>query len=193
MHNDETSKRIAAEILARTRLSSRRANRAEKSGKGPSDRANEIGAQAESLKEQARTIHEEARMVLPGIQVLFGFQLIAVFNRPFFDLDALDRVVHLGSLLLVAVSIGLIMAPAAYHRLAEAGRVSSHWVKLASRYIACAMGALMLAIGIDIYIVTIMIVGSPSIGIAMGALTACLLGWLWFGIPLLRRSGEAGE
>src|SRR5437870_3944780 len=139
MRNDETSKRIAAEILARTRLLSRSANSAEKGGKDHADRANEGGAQAESLKDQARTIHDEARMVLPGIQALFGFQLIAVFTRPFFDLDAFDRTVHLGSLLLVAVSIGLIMAPAAYHRLAETGRVTGRWVRLASRYIACAM------------------------------------------------------
>jgi hypothetical protein len=26
---------------------------------------------------------EECRMVLPGIQALFGFQLVAVFNTPF--------------------------------------------------------------------------------------------------------------
>lgn len=189
MRNEETSKRIAAEILARTRLLSR----GEKDGKEESERENQ-GAQAESLKDQAQTIHEEARMVLPGIQALFGFQLIAVFNRPFFDLDAFDRVVHLGSLLLVAVSIGLIMAPAAYHRLVETRRVSRRWVKLASRYIACAMGALMLAIGIDIYIVAMMILGNPSVAVVLGALTSCVLGLLWFGIPLLRRSrGRAVE
>ena len=62
-----------------------------------------------SLKEEAHIIHEESRMVLPGIQALFGFQLIAVFNRPFFDLSRVDRVVHLTSLLLIAVAIGLIM------------------------------------------------------------------------------------
>ena len=49
----------------------------------------------ESLKEQARSTHEEARMVLPGIQALFGFQLIAVFNRPFFELGSADRLLHL--------------------------------------------------------------------------------------------------
>src|SRR5215471_14338102 len=79
--------------------------------------------QVESLKDQARTTHEEARMVLPGIQALFGFQLIAVFNRRFIDLDALNRGVYLASLVLIAVAIGLIMAPAAYHRLVERDRV----------------------------------------------------------------------
>lgn len=190
MRNDEPSKRLAAEILSRTRQKSR-GNRGEDPPTEP--RALHRGEiQDESLKDEARTIHEEARMVLPGIQALFGFQLIAVFNRSFFDLDEFDRMLHLGSLILVAVSIGLIMAPAAYHRLAETGRVSTRWIKLASLYIASAMATLMIAVGLDIYIVSVMIVNSPAIAAALGALTACFLGWLWFAVPLMRKSRQRG-
>src|SRR5204863_8297805 len=165
MRNDEASKRLAAEILSRTRQKSR-LNRGEDLRPGPHQ--GERGeVQIESFKEEARTIHEEARMVLPGIQALFGFQLIAVFNRPFFDLDPFDRVLHLGSLILVAISIGLIMAPAAYHRLAESDRVSSRWIKLASLYIASAMATLMVAVSLDIYIVSMMIVNSPAVAGAL--------------------------
>ncbi|TMG86483.1 MAG: hypothetical protein E6H67_02525 [Betaproteobacteria bacterium] len=189
MRNDEAAKRLAAEILSRTRLKSR-GNEGEDTQVNihPSDREIQI----ESLKDEARNIHEEARMVLPGIQALFGFQLIAVFNRPFFDLDPFDRVLHLSSLVLVAVSIGLIMAPAADHRLAERGRISSRWVKLASRYIASAMATLMIAVSVDIYIVATMIVESPIIGAALGALAGCFLGWLWFALPLIRKSRQRG-
>jgi hypothetical protein len=42
-------------------------------------------------------------MVLPGIQALFGFQLIVAFNPPFFDLAP-----DLASLAPVAIAIGLI-------------------------------------------------------------------------------------
>jgi xanthine/uracil permease len=118
--------------------------------------------------------------------------LIAVFNRPFFDLDPFDRVLHLSALVLVAVSIGLIMAPAAYHRLAERGRVSSRWIKLASLYIASAMATLMIAVSVDIYVVATMIVSSSVIGVALGALTGCFLGWLWFAVPLMRKSRQRG-
>jgi hypothetical protein len=140
-----------------------------------------------SLKEEAHIIHEEARTVLPGIQALFGFQLIAVFNRPFFDLDRSDRVVHLAALLLVAIAIGLIMAPAASHRLSEPGVVSRHWIGLASRDIAWAMVALMVAIGLDVYLVALMISGEAALAVALGTASATILGWLWFGVPLLRR------
>jgi len=37
-------------------------------------------SESESPEERAHSTHQEARMVLPGIQALFGFQLIAAFN-----------------------------------------------------------------------------------------------------------------
>jgi hypothetical protein len=35
---------------------------------------------SEPLDQEANHILEESRMVLPGIQALFGFQLIAIYN-----------------------------------------------------------------------------------------------------------------
>jgi Family of unknown function (DUF6328) len=81
-------------------------------------------ARPASLEEETRTVIGEARMVLPGIQAFFGFQLIAVFNNRFQDLTHTEQVLHLIALLLLAVSIALIMTPAAYHRIAERGMVS---------------------------------------------------------------------
>jgi hypothetical protein len=37
----------------------------------------------ESLKEEMTSVIEEARMVIPGVQALFGFQTMAVFNVRF--------------------------------------------------------------------------------------------------------------
>jgi uncharacterized protein DUF6328 len=139
-----------------------------------------------SLKEEARLAHEEARTVLPGIQALFGFQLIAVFNRPFFDLERSDQLVHLSALVLVALAVGLIMAPAAHHRLAEPGIVSRHWIELASRDIASAMGALAVAIGLDVYLVAVVISARTGVSVAVGAAVAAVLAWLWFVLPLVR-------
>ena len=56
-------------------------------------------------------------MVLPGVQALFGFQLIAVFNTGFAEkLSHGEQRVHLLALALVAMAGALIMTPAAYHR-----------------------------------------------------------------------------
>jgi hypothetical protein len=64
-----------------------------------------------SLEEETRTTIEEARRVLPGIQSLFGFQLVAVLNGRFQDLTGVEQVLHLVALLMVAVSVALIMTP----------------------------------------------------------------------------------
>lgn len=147
----------------------------------------DVVVQEQSLKEQAQSAHEEARMVLPGIQALFGFQLIAVFNQPFWDLDQINRYLHLASLVLVAIAVGLIMAPAAYHRLTESTLVTRRWIDLASKQIARAMVALMLAISLDVYLVATMIAGSTSIAVGVGVLTGAFLTSMWFFLPLSRR------
>jgi hypothetical protein len=82
---------------------------------------------------------EEARMVLPGIQALFGFQLIAVFNERFKELTEDERLIHFSATVLVTIAIALIMTPAAYHRLAEQTTISRFFVSLASWLIAAAM------------------------------------------------------
>src|SRR5581483_5360333 len=71
----------------------------------------------QSLPQITKNILEECRMVLPGIQALFGFQLVAVFNTTFWErLTESDRILHLIAMLVVAISVALVMAPAAYHR-----------------------------------------------------------------------------
>lgn len=59
-----------------------------------------------SLDSAARHILEECRMVLPGIQALFGFQLIAVFNQGFAEkLSAMGQQLHLLSIVLTCVPL----------------------------------------------------------------------------------------
>ena len=67
--------------------------------------------QRESLEDETRAILEEARMVLPGVQALLGFQLVAVFNARFEDLPSELQIVHLVALIAVAVSMSLVMSP----------------------------------------------------------------------------------
>src|SRR4051794_39376366 len=107
----------------------------------------------ERLEKIAQAAIEEARMVVPGIQALFGFQLIAVFNQRFHDLTSGEQALHFFSLVLVAVAIALIMTPAAYHRLVEWGSVSDFFVRLASGLIATAMVPLMVALCLEVYLV----------------------------------------
>lgn len=76
----------------------------------------EAKAQVEqlSLEKAATHLLEECRMVLPGVQALFGFQFVAVFSSEFGrQLSAREQLAHLIALLLVATAAALVMAPAA--------------------------------------------------------------------------------
>jgi len=144
---------------------------------------------SESLDTEVEHIIKEARMVLPGIQTLFGFQLIAVYNNRFAtNLPELAQEIHLASLLLVAVSIALIMAPAAYHRQAERSFVSRYFADYASRLVTTAMIPLLLAISMDVGLVTLVITDSVAISVISAIFLAAFFAWFWFLLP--RRRGR---
>lgn len=63
----------------------------------------------------------EIRVILPGAQALFGFQVTAVLTDEFGRLPATSQDVHLASIAAVAVAIVMLIAPAAYHRIAARG------------------------------------------------------------------------
>src|SRR5450830_1242130 len=103
----------------------------------------------ESLKDQMGRLIEEARMVLPGIQALFGFQTVAVFNQRFIDLPQEVVICHVLALSLVVLSIALVMTPAAYHRIVEPHRVSERTVRLSSLLICAALAPLAGGLALD--------------------------------------------
>src|ERR1700736_4763104 len=136
-----------------------------------------------SLEEEIRTVIEEVRMVLPGIQAFFGFQLIAVFNNRFQELTHTEQVLHFIALLMLAVSIALIMTPAAYHRIAERGMVSRHFVELASRFLEFAMLPLMLSITVDLFLLARLILDNPALSAGIALVTLLMFFGLWYVFP----------
>lgn len=136
---------------------------------------------------------EEARMVLPGIQALFGFQLMVVFNERFTRLSESEQLVHLAAAILVALSIAIIMTPAAYHRQAEQGSVSRFFVVLASTLVAAAMVPLMLGLCLEMYLLGRMIIGATGASLAIAGLLLSVFAGCWFVFPhMMRRRGRRG-
>ncbi|MGD9884033.1 MAG: DUF6328 family protein [Reyranella sp.] len=119
----------------------------------------------EDLEEEATHITDEARMILPGVQALMGFQLIAVFNERFQRLDEGHQILHLVAFLLVTLAMGLIMAPAAYHRLAERGRVTRRFVDLASTLLCLALPPLMIGVACDTYLIAYLVTGLSDVAL----------------------------
>lgn len=136
-----------------------------------------------SLSAAAQLLLDECRMVLPGIQALLGFQLIAVFS-PGFDekLGLAEQRVHLAAIAMVAAAVAIIMAPAAYHRQTGLREVTETFVRLCTRLLLISMLPLALGICLDFYLIA----GILFSGWISALLTAGLLGVfvaLWFLLP----------
>ena len=141
----------------------------------------------ETLDDEADRVISEARMVLPGMQALFGFQLIAVFSERFADaLPSPLQWLHLAAIVLVALAVALIMTPAAWHRQAEPGLVTRRFVVLTSTLLTSAMAPLGLGIALDVFIVAWMIVGSTLASAAIAFFCAAVIFGLWFVFPRYR-------
>ena len=100
-----------------------------------------------SLNDAATHVLEECRTVVPGMQALFGFQLIAVFSTVFWQqLRPVERIVHLVAIVLLTIAIVLVMAPAALHRLTEPLSVSRRFIATSSRLLMSSLIPLAIAI-----------------------------------------------
>jgi len=141
----------------------------------------------ESLKDEVNTAIEEARMVLPGIQALFGFQLIAVFNNRFESLGEAQQVAHLVSIALIVLSIGAMMAPAAFHRIGERGWVSRRLIDLTPNFLTAGMSLLVGGISIEVGLVAELIVHRMSVAIGLAIATAIVLYLMWLVLPVIYR------
>ena len=127
---------------------------------------------------------EECRMVLPGIQALFGFQLIAVFNNGFGEkLSHPQQLMHLAAIILVATAIALVMAPAALHRQSEPQEVSERFVWLSSNLLLASMYPLAVAICLEAWLVASIIVGRNLAGIAVAAALLVVFALFWLFLP----------
>lgn len=139
------------------------------------------------LGEEVKVLEQEVRMVLPGIQTLFGFQLIAAFNANFkTQLSLSEQHLHLAALILVAVSGVFVTAPAAYHRQAR-HHISEHFIEVGSRFLTWALAPLAIGTSLDIYLVARYITGSVPVALAIGLVIFSLYAAVWFIYPQIRR------
>jgi hypothetical protein len=150
-------------------------------------------AEQESLSKQADHVLEEARMVLPGVQALFGFQLIAVFNQRFERLSEAQQDIHLAALFAIALAIAFIMTPAIYHRLAEPYSVSPRFIDVASKCLMATAVPLMAGIGLEFYLVATLVEARYHLNVVLTAAVVATFAGLWFVLPLVhRRRRRAG-
>jgi multisubunit Na+/H+ antiporter MnhG subunit len=145
-----------------------------------------------SLKDRIQQLLTEARIVLPGAQALLGFQLAAYFTDAFEKLPWASKVVHTASALLLGLTVMLLMAPAAYHRIVDAGEETPEFERFAARMVIGALVPLALALSAAVYVVLARVSSDPSLSAAIAIGTATVLLGCWLLLPLaVRRTGMA--
>jgi hypothetical protein len=130
----------------------------------------------------------EARIALPGAQALLGFQLAVVMTRAFDQLPAASRGVHAVALCSVAVSLVLLVAPAAFHRIVFDGEDTEQLYRIGSALITAALFPLLLGISADVYVAIERILENGPVAIGAAVATFILLAMFWYVYPLILRA-----
>jgi hypothetical protein len=130
----------------------------------------------------------EARVLLPGAQALLGFQLIAVLTKKFEQFPPELKIIHAVGMAMLAIVIILLLAPAAYHRLAFKGNDAPEVHKVGSLLVTLALVPLALGIAAEVVVATAAISGRIEVGVGAALLMLVVLLGLWYAWPLAARA-----
>jgi hypothetical protein len=129
----------------------------------------------------------EARVILPGAQAMLGFQLVVTLANAFNEMVARVKLVHFVALGAVILSVVLLIAPAAVHRLSFAGRDDARFHRIGSGLITAALVPLAAGIALDLSVAAWQLAGSAVTAMVAGGAALAVLMGLWYVWPLSLR------
>jgi len=130
---------------------------------------------------------QEIRVAQTGVQILFGFLLTVVFTPRYADLEDVDQVIYIVTVVLGACATGALIGPVSLHRLVSGRRVKPQAVQVASRL--TLVGLLLLLATMTSSLLLIMRVATHDAFVPW--LVAGVVAWYglcWFVLPLWTRS-----
>lgn len=105
-----------------------------------------------ALHEKVKTALDETRTQILGAQILLGFQYQVVFQEQFERLPAYAQATDGWALGLMLLTVGLLIAPSAIHRVVERGESTGRFQTLAGRLATTALLPFAMALGLDLAI-----------------------------------------
>lgn len=132
---------------------------------------------------------QELRVAQTGVQILFAFLLTLSFTERFRSIDEVQRWTYVVTLLCSVLTAGLLVAPAAVHRMTFRRGVKQETVQIGHRLFTVGLGSLALTLTGSVLLVLDVAVGLPfAISAAAAVFVALCLLWFVLPVPLLRRS-----
>ncbi|SES47197.1 DUF6328 family protein [Actinokineospora terrae] len=138
-----------------------------------------------------RNLHEllqELRVAQAGVQILFGFLLSIAFTEVYVrDANTFERATHLVAVLFAVASVGLLTAPAAWHRILFRQGKREEIMRLATRTTIAGLVCLSLAVAASVLLLAEMVIGGWA-AFAIAGVCAALIMLLWFAVPMRERA-----
>jgi hypothetical protein len=146
------------------------------------------GSEEESHQERnARRWNEmlqELRVAQTGVQVLTGFLLTVAFSQRFSSLDQVTTYAYLVTVCASVLSAGLLIAPAAFHRVLF-GRRGKDWLIHAANVSARAGLAMLAVTMIGVMFVVFDLVVGLGAAVIASVITGAVLVALWLVVPVV--------
>src|SRR4051794_24263981 len=132
---------------------------------------------------------DELRMQMLGTQVAFGFQFQSIFQDRFEVSDPARRAVALAGLILMVLTLGLLIAAPAVHRIADGGKATERTRRLTASLAHVALITLAFGITAAVFVTVV-----TSFGLHVGSIaaitTAGVTLFAWHGWGRLLRRGR---
>ena len=144
---------------------------------------------AERLDRNTIELLNELRVAATGIQVMFAFLLVVPFQTGWQHVDSFERTVYFVTLLIVATSAFLLMAPPVHHRILFRSGEKPFLVRTANDLAIAGMSLLALGfVGILILLSDVVLGGAAPV--IVGALAAAFVAGVWFVLPIAHRDSD---
>jgi hypothetical protein len=146
-----------------------------------------------ALHDKVQMMLTEARVVLPGIEGIIGFQLVIPMSVAFAGIPAEARYMHFAALFMVALSSILLLSPAAVHRLAFHGSDSTRFLSIGSRLLTVALAPFAVGVAADFYVAAGRMLGYNRGAMLAAAAMFAIMMVSWYIVPwaIRRRHGAA--
>jgi hypothetical protein len=145
--------------------------------------ARDMESEASRIDRNYNEILQELRVAEAGVQILFAFLLALAFTSRFEQVTSFERGIYFASLLLSAMASGLLMAPAALHRITFRRGAKDVLVDVASKMALAGITALGIAMSGSVLLVSDVLFGGVASVVAT-AMIVLWLGSLWYLLPL---------
>ena len=140
----------------------------------------------EDLNRELIELLNELRVALPGVQVLFAFLLIVPFSNGWRQVTELQRAVYFVAFLCATIASVFLIAPTAYHRLRWREHDKEQMLETSNRQAIAGTAFLAAGMAATVFLITDVLFAARWAAIVT-AIAAAAFGWLWYGLPLLRR------